>query len=77
MHPRVTGCPAKYKAFVTIDEAKNFMEENGASQCKTVIKSTALDTTPERGSTAYYAVAYGTKPGIYKFWLYDTPTAIC
>lgn len=68
VHPRVTGCPAKHKSFFTIDEAREFMRENGVFQYKEIIKSTALDTTPERDSMVYYAVAHGAKPGIRAAW---------
>jgi hypothetical protein len=67
-HPRVTGCKAVYKAFLTLESARKYMTDNQASQYREVIKDTAVDTTPERRSTAYYAVAYGATPGIKSFW---------
>ena len=62
-HPRVTGCRAVHEAFHTIEDARIYMIGKGASETKEVIKSTE-DTTPERNSMAYYAVAYGANPGI-------------
>lgn len=68
-HPRVTGCKAVMKGFTSIEEARQYMKEKGVSECKEVIKETALNTTPTNNSRAYYAVAYGSvRPGIKSFW---------
>ena len=63
-HPRVTNCPAVHEAFFTIGEAREYMMRKGVPECKGVVKAAALDTTPERSSMAYYAVAHGANPGI-------------
>ena len=67
-HPRVTGCTATHRAFETIEEARQYMADKEVSEYKEVIKDTALDTTPKRGSMAYYAVAHGEDPGIRNVW---------
>jgi hypothetical protein len=67
-HPRAIGCPAVQAAFPTIEKAREFMTKKGFSKCKEVIKCTALDTTPERGSMGFYAVANGVNPGIREAW---------
>ena len=66
-HPRVTGCPAVHEAFHTIEDARLYMMKKGIYKPKEVIKSTA-DTTPERNSTAHYAVAHRANPGIRRVW---------
>ncbi|MCJ1479360.1 hypothetical protein MMC13_008045 [Lambiella insularis] len=63
-HPRVTGCRAEHKAFFTVGEARDWMRQKGFHEPKEVLKDTAVDTTPERNSIAYYAIAYGRNPGI-------------
>ncbi|KAF1850581.1 uncharacterized protein K460DRAFT_412268 [Cucurbitaria berberidis CBS 394.84] len=67
-HPRVTGCKAEFKGFVSIQEARDYMERKGFAGWKEIIKDTALETTPARNSMAYYAVAHGANPGIRDFW---------
>lgn len=67
-HPRVTGCKAVFKGFVSIQEARDYMERQGFMGCKEIIKDTALETTPARNSMAYYAVAHGANPGIREVW---------
>ena len=65
----MTGCKAVVKGFTDIEEARKYMKDKGVSECKEVIKKTALNTTPDNNSTAYYAVAYGSaRPGIKSFW---------
>jgi hypothetical protein len=44
------------------------MTDNGVSEYREVTKDTAVDTKPQRNSTAYYAVAHGATPGIKPFW---------
>jgi hypothetical protein len=44
------------------------MDRNGISEYKEVIKDAAGNTTPKKESTAYYAVAHGTTPGIKSVW---------
>ncbi|KAJ9607040.1 hypothetical protein H2200_008112 [Cladophialophora chaetospira] len=63
-HPRVTGCYADHKAFLTIEEAREWVRRKGFCEPKEVLKDTAIDTTPERNSVAFYAIAYGRNPGI-------------
>ncbi|KAL0942304.1 fungal specific transcription factor [Colletotrichum truncatum] len=67
-HPRVTGCHAKFKGFDTIDKARLYLKGLGASEHKEVIKNGNIPTTPEWNSEAFYAVAYGSKPGIHAYW---------
>jgi viroplasmin and RNaseH domain-containing protein len=67
-HPRVTGCEASYKGFHELESARKYMTDKGFGKCREVIKDTAVDTTPKRKSTAYYAVAHGAMPGIKQFW---------
>jgi len=65
----VTGCKSVNQGFTSIEEARQYMKEKGVSECKEVIKETALNTTPANNSIAYYAVAYGSaRPGIKPFW---------
>ncbi|CAI6226428.1 unnamed protein product [Periconia digitata] len=71
-HPRVTGCEAVMKGFASIEKARQYMKELGISECKEVIKETALNTTPANNDTAYYAVAYGSEgPCIKPYWYGD------
>jgi viroplasmin and RNaseH domain-containing protein len=67
-HPRVIGCTAEFKRFVSIQKARDYMEQKGIVGYKEIIKDTALETTPERKDKAYYAVAHGANPGIREFW---------
>jgi hypothetical protein len=64
----VTGCHAVHGAFYTIEKAREYMMKKGASKCKEVIKTMALDTTPEKSSVGFYAVAYGANLGIRREW---------
>jgi viroplasmin and RNaseH domain-containing protein len=59
---------AKFAGFWTIEKAREYMNRNEAYEFKEVIKDTALQTTPERESIVYYAVAYGANPGIHTVW---------
>lgn len=45
-HPRVIGCNSKHKAFFTLDEAKEYMNENEITTYDEVIKEGAGETTP-------------------------------
>jgi viroplasmin and RNaseH domain-containing protein len=67
-HPRVIGCKAKHKGFDYLQEAKDYMEENGVKQPKLVIKEGAGETTPLPGNEAFYAVANGRNLGIYPYY---------
>lgn len=73
-HPRVTGCPSKHESFFTIEDARAYMNRNGVTEPKEAIKDGAGETTPLRGSVAFYAVAHGKRPGIYTYWQYEFPT---
>ena len=53
-----------YAVFSIDEEAREYMTRKEVLEYKEVIKNTALDTTPERCSTVYYAVAHGANPGI-------------
>ena len=65
----MTGCAgAKHKGFENIEEAREYMKENGVAEPKEVIKEGAGDTTPVLGSKAFYAVAYGEPSGIQSYW---------
>lgn len=68
VHPRVTGCHAKYKAFFTTEGARAYMNKEGVTEPKEVIKAGAGMTSPSWGSNAYYAVAHGKQPGITLYW---------
>ncbi|CAI9629792.1 unnamed protein product [Alternaria burnsii] len=67
-HPRVTDCENLYKSFRSIEEARDYMKQNGCAKFEEIIEDTALDTTATKHDTAYYAVANGAKPGIYNVW---------
>lgn len=67
-HPRVTGCSSGLKAFVTLEDAREYMKRKGVTEPKEVIKDGAGETTPLRDDQAFYAVAHGRKPGIYPYW---------
>jgi viroplasmin and RNaseH domain-containing protein len=45
------------------------MKQRGVTDWDEEIDDTAPDTTPENGRKVYYAVSYGTEPGIYEAWL--------
>ncbi|KAK4103556.1 hypothetical protein N658DRAFT_494048 [Parathielavia hyrcaniae] len=67
-HPRVTGCRSVHKSFDTIEEAREYMKKMGATRPQEIIKDGAGDTTPTWNSEAFYAVANGTRPGVYLYW---------
>jgi len=62
-----------HKSFVTIEKAREYMKERGVTKPKEIIKDGAGDTTPTWNSKAFYAVANGTRPGIYSYWQYEFP----
>ncbi|KAF2703981.1 hypothetical protein K504DRAFT_463056 [Pleomassaria siparia CBS 279.74] len=68
VHPRVTGCESVWEGFFSRIEAELYMRKNGVSNFETVIKDTALNTTPVKGDEPYYAVANGSAPGIKRAW---------
>jgi viroplasmin and RNaseH domain-containing protein len=68
VHPRVTDCENLYKSFCSIQEARDYMKQNGCASFKEITKDTALDTIATKYDKAYYAVANGAKPGIYNVW---------
>ncbi|KAK2035881.1 hypothetical protein LZ31DRAFT_300355 [Colletotrichum somersetense] len=85
-HPRVTGCKAEFKGFSTLQKALDYMKHRGVLSPRRVIKEGAGESTPDRGSDGYYAVANGRNPGIYQYWsgqtqalsqLHETPGACC
>lgn len=67
----MTGCQAVHKSFVKLEGAREYMRENMISEYREVFKDAAEDTTPKRGSTAYYAVAHVLIPGIEPVWQYE------
>ncbi|KAG7001287.1 hypothetical protein FocnCong_v013161 [Fusarium oxysporum f. sp. conglutinans] len=67
-HPRVTGCPSKYRGFYTIHEARIYMELMGVDYIEQLIDDGTDETAPLPDPRNYYAVANGPKPGIYAFW---------
>ena len=70
-HPRVTGCAAVHKSFATIEEAREYMKEKEELNWTEIIKDGAGSTTPRWGSYAFYAVANGRNPGVYKYFQYE------
>lgn len=64
----MTGCPSAHGAFLTIEDAREYMQRKGVTEPKEVIKDGAGETTPLRDSQAFYAVAHGKRPGIYPYW---------
>lgn len=68
VHPRVTGCKSKYKGFLSLQDARNYMNREHVERYKEIIKATAQETTPTRNNMAYYAVANGENPGIREVW---------
>jgi len=67
-HPRAIGCRSDHKAFLTLDEAREYMNKKGVTLYDEVIKEGAGKTTPLRQCEAFYAVANGNKPGIYPYY---------
>lgn len=55
-------------AFVTIEEAREYMRKRGVTKYKEIIKEGAGETSPLLDSQAFYAVAHGNRPGIYPYW---------
>lgn len=69
VHPLVTGYSKPlFGSFVTLREAEMYMEQNGVTGYKYSIKPGAGETMPERGRTAYYAVANGRKIRIETYY---------
>lgn len=52
------------------------MEKNKLLEYDKKIKDGAGDTTPIKNGEAFYAVAYGSKPGIKNYWLYEDMLSI-
>ncbi|CEJ82771.1 hypothetical protein VHEMI02819 [[Torrubiella] hemipterigena] len=67
VHPRVAGCKAKYERFKKLEEAYKYLKDNGVEEgdYHEVINPTAGKTTPDKGSKAFYAVANGTRVGVF------------
>ncbi len=57
-----------FHGFVTLAKAEAYMKKNGVTDYKYDIKQGAGETTPEKGQTAYYAVANGRTPGIQRYY---------
>ncbi|GKU01770.1 rnase h protein [Fusarium langsethiae] len=74
---QVTGFPgAEYAGFVTAEEAQDYMggtktSAPTASASKASIRTAS--TAKANGPTKYYAVAVGSKPGIYNTWVEASP----
>ena len=56
------------RGFVTLAEAETYMKAKGVEDYNSQIKSGAGITIPEKGRTAYYAVANGRNPGIQEYY---------
>ncbi|KAK4950148.1 hypothetical protein LTR10_011125 [Elasticomyces elasticus] len=70
-HLRVTGFPkAEHKSFVKLQDAKDYMHTKGIINYAQDIESENENTTPERGDAAFYAVAHGKAPGVYRYYEY-------
>lgn len=68
-HIRVTGVSqAVHHSFRTLNEAKAFLHREGHIQYDTDVKSENEDTSPRYGRAAYYAVANGRAPGVYRYY---------
>ena len=50
------------------EDARAYMNKNGVTEPKEVIKDGVGETTPLRNNQAFYAVAHGNRPGIYPDW---------
>ena len=57
-----------FHGFVTLAEADAYMRNNEVEHYNRDVKHGAGTTTPKKGETAYYAVAYGHKPGIREYY---------
>ena len=68
-HIRVTGVPqAVHRSFREFNDAIEFLHRNGHTEYDIDVKSENEDTSPRYGSVAYYAVANGRSPGIYRYY---------
>jgi len=68
-HPLVTcASGAKHKAFQTFQRAKQSMSEMGITLYMSDVTSDSENTTPLSNHEAFYAVAYGRKPGIKPYY---------
>ena len=69
-HVRTTGYRTKrkviFKSFETLRAAEAFMRRNCGHGYKLDIQSEREQTTPESKAKAYYAVANGRRPGVYR-----------
>ena len=54
--------------FVTLAKAETHMRDQRVENFGRKLKQVAGTTTPQKGETAYYAVANGRKPGIKKYY---------
>ena len=67
-HIRIAGFPdADDQSSKTFEEAIESAKSRKIN-CTAEIASCNKNTTPEKDAEAYYAVAYGKKPGIYHTW---------
>lgn len=64
----MTGCSAQHGAFLTLEDAREYMKMNKVAVPQEVIKDGAGETAPMWDSEAFYAVAHGRQPGIYPYW---------
>lgn len=71
-HLRVTGYKHHkkriFQGFFTFREAEEFMSQEGIKDYDLDIASPNENTCPMQGNSAYYAVAYGRRSGIYKYY---------
>ncbi len=68
-HIRVTGVPqAVHHSFRKFNEAIAFLHQKGHMEYDIDVKSEHEDTSPRYESAAYYAVANGRSPGVYRYY---------
>ncbi|KAK3617466.1 hypothetical protein LTR56_025266 [Elasticomyces elasticus] len=59
---------AEHKSFVKLQDAKDYMHTKGIIDYAQDMESENENTTPERGDAAFYAVAHGKAPGVYRYY---------
>ncbi|KAJ5159297.1 uncharacterized protein N7500_008948 [Penicillium coprophilum] len=67
-HPKVTGFDgADFRSFERLEDAQNSLKEKGIEDYKTFLKP-AKSSPSQKSRQKYYAVAYGTKVGVFRDW---------
>ena len=67
VHPLVTFVDSQHRAFQSLQAAEDYMRTKDVPY-SLVIASEFEQTTPKKGAEAFYAVANGTRPGIYPYY---------